>query len=119
VAARVREARPTAVNLAWAVDRVLASDDMMMSQSDSRRAARHRSRDCRGRAGTDRQGRARADALQHGPIATAGGGTALGVVIEAQRAGKHPHVFVDETRPLLQGARLTYFELERGAWTRP
>jgi methylthioribose-1-phosphate isomerase len=46
-----------------------------------------------------------------GPIATAGGGTALGVIIAAQRAGKSPHVFVDETRPLLQGARLTYFEL--------
>jgi methylthioribose-1-phosphate isomerase len=46
-----------------------------------------------------------------GPIATAGGGTALGVIIAAQRAGKRPHVFVDETRPLLQGARLTYYEL--------
>ncbi len=46
-----------------------------------------------------------------GPIATAGGGTALGVVIHAARAGKKPHVYVDETRPLLQGARLTYFEL--------
>jgi methylthioribose-1-phosphate isomerase len=48
-----------------------------------------------------------------GPIATAGGGTALGVIIAAQRAGKRPHVFVDETRPLLQGARLTYYELRR------
>ena len=46
-----------------------------------------------------------------GPIATAGGGTALGVLIHAARAGKKPHVFVDETRPLLQGSRLTYFEL--------
>jgi methylthioribose-1-phosphate isomerase len=46
-----------------------------------------------------------------GPIATAGGGTALGVIIRAARAGKKPHVFVDETRPLLQGSRLTCFEL--------
>ncbi len=48
-----------------------------------------------------------------GPIATAGGGTALGVILAAHRAGKHPHVFVGETRPLLQGARLTYYELQR------
>jgi methylthioribose-1-phosphate isomerase len=48
-----------------------------------------------------------------GPIATAGGGTALGVILAAHRAGKRPHVFVDETRPLLQGARLTYYELAR------
>ena len=48
-----------------------------------------------------------------GPIATAGGGTALGAIIAAARAGKRPHVFVDETRPLLQGARLTYYELQR------
>ncbi|HXO18225.1 MAG TPA: S-methyl-5-thioribose-1-phosphate isomerase, partial [Candidatus Dormibacteraeota bacterium] len=46
-----------------------------------------------------------------GPLATAGGGTAVGVVIAAQRGGKKPRVFVDETRPLLQGSRLNYLEL--------
>src|SRR6185312_16325654 len=46
-----------------------------------------------------------------GPLATAGGGTALSVIIAAQRAGKKPRVFVDETRPLLQGSRLNYLEL--------
>src|SRR6185437_1501441 len=47
-----------------------------------------------------------------GPLATAGGGgTALSVILTAQRAGKRPRVFVDETRPLLQGARLNYLEL--------
>jgi methylthioribose-1-phosphate isomerase len=46
-----------------------------------------------------------------GPIATGGGGTARGCFIAAFRAGKRLHVFVDETRPLLQGARLTMFEL--------
>jgi methylthioribose-1-phosphate isomerase len=46
-----------------------------------------------------------------GPLATAGGGTALAVIVAAQRAGKKPHVFVDETRPLLQGSRLNYLEL--------
>jgi methylthioribose-1-phosphate isomerase len=46
-----------------------------------------------------------------GPLATAGGGTALGVILAAHRAGKKPRVYVDETRPLLQGARLNYLEL--------
>jgi len=46
-----------------------------------------------------------------GPIATGGDGTALGCFVAAHRAGKALHVFVDETRPLLQGARLTMFEL--------
>jgi methylthioribose-1-phosphate isomerase len=46
-----------------------------------------------------------------GGLATAGVGTALGAVIEAHRLGKNPHVYVDETRPLLQGARLTTWEL--------
>jgi methylthioribose-1-phosphate isomerase len=56
----------------------------------------------------------RANVLTHcntGPIATGGDGTALGCFIAAHRAGKALHVFVDETRPLLQGARLTMFEL--------
>jgi len=46
-----------------------------------------------------------------GPLATAGSGTALGVIIAAHDGGKRLHVYVDETRPLLQGARLTMFEL--------
>ena len=49
-----------------------------------------------------------------GPIATGGDGTALGCFIAAHRAGKNLHVYVDETRPLLQGARLTMFELREG-----
>ena len=57
---------------------------------------------------------ARGNVLTHcntGPIATGGDGTALGCFVAAHRAGKALHVFVDETRPLLQGARLTMFEL--------
>jgi methylthioribose-1-phosphate isomerase len=111
-AQRVRDARPTAVNLAWAVDRVLAAADMMAEAS-----AIHREQFAIDRAiadaGLDLIPK-NARILTHcntGPIATAGGGTALGVIIAAARAGKRPHVFVDETRPLLQGARLTYFEL--------
>ena len=111
-AKRVRDARPTAVNLAWAVDRVLAAGDMRAEA-----AAIHREQRAMDAAiadsGLDVIPK-NAKILTHcntGPIATAGGGTALGVIIAAQRAGKSPHVFVDETRPLLQGARLTYFEL--------
>ncbi len=111
-AQRVRDARPTAVNLAWAVDRVLAAQDM---QAEAR--AIHREQvavdAAIADAGLDVIPK-NARILTHcntGPIATAGGGTALGVIIAAHRAGKKPRVFVDETRPLLQGARLTYFEL--------
>ena len=111
-ARRVRDARPTAVNLAWAVDRVLAAGDMRAEAE-----AIHREQiaidAAIANAGLDLIPK-RAKILTHcntGPIATAGGGTALGVIIAAQRADKHPHVFVDETRPLLQGGRLTYFEL--------
>jgi methylthioribose-1-phosphate isomerase len=113
-AARVRDARPTAVNLMWAVDRVLAASDM-----DAEAAAIHREQstiDERiGAAALELFGKD-ANVLTHcntGPLATAGGGTALGAIIAAQNAGKRPHVYVDETRPLLQGSRLTYFELER------
>jgi methylthioribose-1-phosphate isomerase len=50
-----------------------------------------------------------------GALATAGDGTALSVIFELARRGKRPHVWVDETRPLLQGARLTAWELtQRG-----
>ena len=48
-----------------------------------------------------------------GPLATSGYGTALGVIIMAQQQGKNIEVFVDETRPLLQGARLTTWELQK------
>ncbi|MEM7645519.1 MAG: S-methyl-5-thioribose-1-phosphate isomerase, partial [Pseudomonadota bacterium] len=48
-----------------------------------------------------------------GGLATVGVGTALGVLTEAHRQGKKIHVYVDETRPLLQGGRLTTWELEK------
>ena len=112
-AQRVRNARPTAVNLAWAVDRVLAAADMRAEA-----AAIHREQmaidAAIADAGLDLIPK-NAKIITHcntGPLATAAGGTALGVIIHAHRAGKKPHVFVDETRPLLQGGRLTYFELE-------
>lgn len=112
--ARVRAARPTAVNLAWAVDRVLAARDPL----EEARAIHEEqiAVDAElARNGLELIGKG-ARVLTHcntGPLATAGGGTALGVILAAQRAGKKPHVFVDETRPLLQGARLNYLELQQ------
>jgi methylthioribose-1-phosphate isomerase len=111
-AARVRNARPTAVNLTWAVDRVLRSSDMLAEAGAIHAEQRHMDERI-AQAGVDLVPNA-ARILTHcntGPIATAGGGTALGVIFAAERAGKRPHVFVDETRPLLQGSRLTYYEL--------
>jgi methylthioribose-1-phosphate isomerase len=113
-AQRVREARPTAVNLGWAVDRVLAATDPVgeaRAIHDEQIAVD---------AAIARNGLELipkgARVLTHcntGPLATAGGGTALGVVIAAQRGGKKPLVFACEARPLLQGSRLTYVELQQ------
>jgi methylthioribose-1-phosphate isomerase len=113
-AARIREARPTAVNLAYAVDRVLARvDGDYLAEA---RAIHAEQRDVDARIA--RNGAAlfpqRGNILTHcntGPLATGGEGTALATIVAAHRAGKDLHVFVDETRPLLQGARLTMFEL--------
>jgi methylthioribose-1-phosphate isomerase len=112
-AARIRAARPTAVNLGWAVDRVLAAagDELAEAQRihDEQRAVDRRIAEA-----SVALFPATGNVLTHcntGPIATGGEGTALGCFIAAHRAGKRLHVFVDETRPLLQGARLTMFEL--------
>lgn len=110
--ARLRAARPTAVNLGWAVDRVASAGDML---AEAHTIAAEQMRMDAAIAGHGLELIPKnARILTHcntGPLATGGGGTALGVVIAAQRAGKRPRVFVDETRPLLQGARLTMFEL--------
>jgi methylthioribose-1-phosphate isomerase len=112
-AARIRAARPTAVNLGWAVDRVLTAggDELAEAQRihDEQRAVDRRIAEA-----SVALFPASGNVLTHcntGPIATGGEGTALGCFIAAHRAGKRLHVFVDETRPLLQGARLTMFEL--------
>lgn len=113
-ASRIRNARPTAVNLAWAVDRVLQAPDMV-AEAKAIHAEQIAIDERIGEAGAALIP-AGAQILTHcntGPLATAGGGTALGVVLTAARAGKRPRVYVDETRPLLQGARLTYYELTR------
>ncbi|MFD0683413.1 S-methyl-5-thioribose-1-phosphate isomerase [Actinomadura fibrosa] len=121
---RVREARPTAVNLAAGVDRVLpfapkgaeavAAEAQALLEEDvrgNRAIGRHGADWILGRS-PDRPLRV----LTHcnaGALATAGWGTALGVVRELHDRGRVELVYVDETRPLLQGARLTAWELAR------
>jgi len=112
---RIREARPTAVNLGWAVDRVRArADGNYLAEA---RAIHHEQVAIDrliGEAGIELFPRSGA-VMTHcntGPLATAGGGTALGAIVAAHRAGKSIEVFATETRPLLQGARLTMYELQ-------
>lgn len=118
------ETRPTAVNLGWAINRILkkvraanlavpalrelvvkeALDIAEQDVATNEKMARH------GAALIDD-----GDTIIHhcntGPLATVDVGTALGCIIEAHRQGKKIHVLVDETRPRLQGARLTAWEL--------
>jgi methylthioribose-1-phosphate isomerase len=116
-AAQIRAARPTAVNLGWAVDRVLAAPAGEELDEARRIHDEQREVDRRIAEAAVELFPASGNVLTHcntGPIATGGDGTALGCFIAARRAGKALHVFVDETRPLLQGARLTMFELREG-----
>lgn len=113
--------RPTAVNLFWALDRmerlVLQGADSAALEAEA--AAIHREdqamNEAMGRFGAALVPR-RARILTHcnaGALATGGYGTALGVVRAAHAAGKVDMVYADETRPLLQGARLTAYELQK------
>jgi len=119
--------RPTAVNLFWAVDRMRGVFERMRSQGvESVRAALIREartmheEDVEANRRMGRFGQAlipaRARILTHcnaGALATAGYGTALGVIRAAVEAGKDIEVLADETRPFLQGARLTAWELRK------
>jgi methylthioribose-1-phosphate isomerase len=125
VAEEVRATRPTAVNLFWGVDRALGVADaalgggVVAARAALLALAEHlREED----VALNRQMGAHgatlvpdgARVLTHcnaGALATAGYGTALGVLRGAVEAGKRLHVYVDETRPFLQGARLTAWEL--------
>lgn len=117
-AARLREARPTAVNLAWAVDRMLSAiangEDAVAVAVEMERADVEANMQI-GRNGAALLGPA-PTLLTHcnaGALATAGYGTALGVVRAAVESGRRVAVFADETRPYLQGARLTAWELHK------
>ncbi|HYV99270.1 MAG TPA: S-methyl-5-thioribose-1-phosphate isomerase, partial [Gemmatimonadaceae bacterium] len=123
IAQRIRTARPTAVNLAWAVDRCLlraaeagtGAADVIAAEAqricDEDLAMGH----AIGLHGLELLGDP-VRVLTHcntGALATAGAGTALSVVYAAHAAGRAVSVFATETRPLLQGARLTAWELAR------
>lgn len=127
VAKTLKAARPTAVNLAWAVDRmgaVLAESLSLDATALFRRLREAAVGICRedieinraiGRFGAELIGDP-ATILTHcnaGALATAGYGTALGIVRAAREAGKQVKVFADETRPFLQGTRLTAWELHK------
>ncbi|GAB4530564.1 MAG: S-methyl-5-thioribose-1-phosphate isomerase [Anaerolineae bacterium] len=123
----LRQARPTAVNLFWAVDRILrvAGDESLASVADIRQATLA---EAQALADEDVEINKRmaaygaalvkdGDSILHhcntGALATVDYGTALGVIRMAHEQGKKIHVFVDETRPRLQGSRLTAWELQQ------
>jgi methylthioribose-1-phosphate isomerase len=109
--------RPTAVNLRWAIDRVLAAWAGNAGLAEAEAIRIHREQveaDARiGRLGADliEPGSTILTHCNAGGLATGGIGTALGVIKTAHADGKHVRALVDETRPLLQGARLTAWEL--------
>ena len=125
-AATIRETRPTAVNLFWALDRILDKVKTSQGPVDEvatlvvEEAIRIAEEDAKINRLIGKHG-ARLihddDAvLTHcnaGALATVDFGTALGVLRTAWKQGKRFRVYVDETRPLLQGARLTAYELKR------
>jgi len=122
----LKAARPTAVNLAWALDRILRKTELMKSSPDEirqvviREAQRIADEDVEINKRMATHGAElinEGDTIIHhcntGALATVDWGTALGVIRMAHEQGKNIHVLVDETRPRLQGARLTAWELEQ------
>jgi len=138
IAETISKTRPTAVNLFWAVKRMRDLFEQLLSKqalagqgTDAERIRQTRTRlieeaqrvlaediavnEAMGRHGAVLFGDS-TTVLTHcnaGALATGGYGTALGVVRAAVAAGKRIHVFADETRPFLQGARLTAWELAK------
>lgn len=125
VAREIKSARPTAINLAWAVDRTIAAGERYSGDSiDEYRNILWAEGDAILNEDTamctaiGRHGSAllpdNCTILTHcnaGALATGGKGTALAVIYAAVASGKKVRVYADETRPLLQGARLTCWEL--------
>ena len=123
---RLGQARPTAVNLAWAIDRMKrtahANRDISVAQLKQRLKEEAMAiwkedvsaNEAMGEFGQTLIGDGQT-VLTHcnaGALATAGFGTALGVIRAAVNAGKQIRVLANETRPFLQGARLTAWELK-------
>jgi methylthioribose-1-phosphate isomerase len=121
----LRQSRPTAVNLQWALDRMLARaeavDGVEAAKAELLRLANALAEEdvaANQRIGQFGRDLVPEDAhvLTHcnaGALATVDYGTALGVIRAAHEAGRRIHVLVDETRPFLQGSRLTAWELQQ------
>jgi methylthioribose-1-phosphate isomerase len=121
----IRQTRPTAVNLFWAIRRMQGKFESLrgrsipeIKQAIVEEAKRMHAEDIAANQAMGRHGAtlmpSAGGVLTHcnaGALATAGYGTALGVIRAAVEQGKKIHVFADETRPFLQGARLTAWEL--------
>ncbi len=121
----IRQTRPTAVNLFWAIRRMTEKFEALRSRPIAQlqqaliEEARHmHAEDIAANQAMGRHGAtlmpSSGGVLTHcnaGALATAGYGTALGVIRAAVEQGKKIHVYVDETRPFLQGSRLTAWEL--------
>jgi methylthioribose-1-phosphate isomerase len=127
VCAELAATRPTAVNLFWAIDRMKRLYHSLTGKSSEevraamvREALLIKEEDIAINRAMGRHGAALVPdgktVLTHcnaGALATAGYGTALGVIRAAVESGKRIDVFADETRPFLQGARLTAWELQQ------
>jgi methylthioribose-1-phosphate isomerase len=128
VIAYLATSRPTAVNLFWALDRMRRAAEALRGQLAPRQIAERLLVEARAIEAEDREtcraiGRFGAELLVDGQgvlthcnaggLATADYGTALAVIFAAIDSGKSLHVYADETRPLLQGARLTAWELRQ------
>jgi methylthioribose-1-phosphate isomerase len=110
----LRSTRPTAVNLAWAIEQCREAPDALEA---ARRLHREQDEADRRLAGLGAElfdeGTRALTHCNAGALATGGYGTACGVLRAAWDSGRLGEVWVDETRPLLQGARLTAWELRR------
>jgi methylthioribose-1-phosphate isomerase len=125
IAQTIGETRPTAVNLFWAIRRMREKFEFLrvrpvpqIKQGLIEEAQRMHAEDIAANQAMGRHGAtlmpASGGVLTHcnaGALATAGYGTALGVIRAAVEQGKRIHVYADETRPFLQGSRLTAWEL--------
>lgn len=126
VARKMRDARPTAVNLSWAIDRMLKiiNDPKITDSNLSKRLIQEAKKiETEEQNNSYQIGKIGARLIENkmtimticntGRLAAPGIGTALGIICTAHMQGKNIKVYVLETRPLLQGARLTAFELTK------
>ncbi|HEY7350612.1 MAG TPA: S-methyl-5-thioribose-1-phosphate isomerase [Ktedonobacterales bacterium] len=129
IAALLRRTRPTAVNLPWALERMRGAAQTALAEgcappglparllAEAEAIAREDADACQRMgdygAALIHDGDTLLTHCNAGALATAGRGTALAPIFVARAQGKRVHVFVDETRPVLQGARLTTWELQQ------